>query len=71
MLAAFLPQIIDMLTPGGQEPAGGLTGQGMPDIGSILGGLTGGASGSGTGGQAGLDDLLGGLGGILGGNKGS
>jgi uncharacterized protein YidB (DUF937 family) len=71
MLAAFLPQIIDMLTPGGQEPAGGLTGQGMPDIGSILGGLTGGASGSGAGGQAGLEDLLGGLGGILGGSKGS
>ena len=77
MLAAFLPQIIDMLTPNGQEPAGGLTGQGMPDIGSILGGLAGGgaagggAAGGGTSGQAGLDDLLGGLGGILGGNKGS
>ncbi len=28
MLAAFLPQIIDMLTPDGKEPAGGLTGQG-------------------------------------------
>ena len=31
------PQIIDMLTPDGQEPAGGLTGQGMPDLGGLLG----------------------------------
>jgi len=72
MLAAFLPQIINMLTPNGQKPAGGLNGQGMPDIGAILGGLTGGAAAGGSGGtgQGGLDDLLGGLGGMLGGNKG-
>ena len=71
MLAAFLPQIINMLTPNGSEPAGGLTGQGMPDIGGLLGGLTGGAGGAGgTAGAGGLDDLLGGLGGLLGGTKG-
>jgi uncharacterized protein YidB (DUF937 family) len=56
MLAAFLPQMIDMLTPDGTAPAGGLNG--MPDLGSILGGALGGAGGAG-----GLDDLLGGLGG--------
>lgn len=70
LLAAFLPQIIDMLTPGGKEPTGGLTGQGMPDLGGLLGGLAGGTGGaSGAGGQPDLDDLLGGLGGMLGGNK--
>ena len=53
MLAAFLPQIIDMLTPNGQEPAGGLTGQGMPDLGGLLGGLAGGAPGRRRRGQAG------------------
>jgi uncharacterized protein YidB (DUF937 family) len=70
LLAAFLPQIINMLTPQGQVPEGGLnqpTG-GSPDLGGLLGGLMG-ASG-GAGGAAGLDDLLGGLGGMLGGNKG-
>jgi uncharacterized protein YidB (DUF937 family) len=71
LLAAFLPQIIDMLTPDGKEPSGGLTGQGMPDLGGLLGGLAGGAGGtSAAGGQPGLDDLLGGLGGMLGGDKG-
>ena len=70
LLAAFLPQIIDMLTPDGKEPAGGLTGQGMPDLGGLLGGLTGGTAGGAGGGQPDLDDLLGGLGGMLGGNKG-
>ncbi len=30
MLAAFLPQIVDMLTPDGQTPAGGLTGRACP-----------------------------------------
>jgi uncharacterized protein YidB (DUF937 family) len=59
LLAAFLPQIIDMLTPNGQEPAGGLTGQGMPDIGGLLGGILG-ASG-GTTGAGGIEDVLGGL----------
>jgi uncharacterized protein YidB (DUF937 family) len=77
MLAAFLPQIIDMLTPDGNVPAGGLggAGGGMPDLGGLLGGLMGGAGGAGAAGAggaaggAGLDDLLGGLGGMLGGSK--
>ena len=73
MLAMFLPQIIDMLTPNGSAPASGLDsagGQGgMPDLGGLLGGLLGGAAGagsmgtSGAAGSAGLDDLLRGLGG--------
>jgi uncharacterized protein YidB (DUF937 family) len=80
MLAAFLPQIIDMLTPDGSVPAGGLNDAaasgGMPDLGGMLGGLLGGAGAagaSGAAGGAGLDDLLGGLGGLLGGSgsKGS
>jgi uncharacterized protein YidB (DUF937 family) len=44
MLAAFLPQIIDMLTPDGNVPEGGLgkAAQGqIPDIGGMLGGLGG------------------------------
>ena len=43
MLAAFLPQIIDMLTPDGSTPAGGLNGAAgsMPDLGGLLGGLGG------------------------------
>lgn len=74
MLAAFLPQIIDMLTPDGDVPAGGLGGAGgsMPDLGGMLGGMLGGAGTGGAGGTAGgagLDDLLGGLGGMLGGSK--
>jgi uncharacterized protein YidB (DUF937 family) len=77
MLAAFLPQIIDMLTPDGNVPAGGLGGAAgsMPDLGGMLGGLLGGAGGAGAtsaggaAGGAGLDDLLGGLGGMLGGSK--
>ena len=67
MLAAFLPQIIDMLTPDGSTPAGGLNdaaGGSMPDLGGLLGGLLG---GSGGGGQAGMPDLGGLLGGVLGG----
>lgn len=40
MLAAFLPQIIDMLTPDGTTPAGGLESS-MPDLGGVLGGLGG------------------------------
>jgi uncharacterized protein YidB (DUF937 family) len=66
LLAAFLPQIINMLTPKGKVPSGGLNQGGMPDIGGLLGGLTSGDGGSG---GAGLDDLLGGLGGMLGGSK--
>ena len=76
LLAAFLPQIINMLTPQGNVPSGGLNQaaqQQMPDLGSLLGGLMG-AAGAGSAGQAsgqgGLDDLLGGLSGMLGDNKG-
>lgn len=72
LLAAFLPQIINMLTPQGKVPEGGLNGAAegqMPDLGGLLGGLMG-SAGGGAGGTAGLDDLLGGLGGMLGGNKG-
>jgi uncharacterized protein YidB (DUF937 family) len=76
LLAAFLPQIINMLTPKGQVPDGGLNQaaqQQMPDIGGMLGGLLGGAGGASgqAGGAAGLDDLLGGLGGLMGGGKSS
>jgi uncharacterized protein YidB (DUF937 family) len=62
MLAAFLPQIVNMLTPNGSVPSGGLNGAagGMPDLGGLLGGLTGG-SGSGS------SDLSNVLGGLLGG----
>lgn len=69
MLAMFLPQIIDMLTPDGQAPAGGLDSQvgGAGGLGGLLGGLLGGGGGAGAGG---LDDLLGGLGGMLGGDRG-
>ncbi len=66
MLAAFLPQIIDMLTPDGTVPAGGLNqaASAMPaDIGGMLGGLLGGAGG------AGGTDLGGMLGDLLGGDK--
>ena len=67
MLAAFLPQIIDMLTPNGTVPAGGLNGAaaGAPgDIGGMLGGLLDGADG------ADGADLGGMLGGLLGGSGG-
>lgn len=71
MLAMFLPQIIDMLTPNGTTPAGGVGGAAGGDLGGLLGGLLGGQTGAGgTSGTAGLDDLLGGLGGMLGGDKG-
>ena len=74
LLAAFLPQIINMLTPKGEVPDGGLNQaaqQQIPDIGGLLGGLLGGAAGgTGPGGNAGLDDLLSGLGGAGGGDKG-
>jgi uncharacterized protein YidB (DUF937 family) len=44
MLAAFLPQIVDLLTPDGTVPSGGLNGAAgsLPDLGGILGGLLGG-----------------------------
>jgi len=44
MLAAFLPQIIDLLTPDGTVPSGGLdkAAGSLPDLGGILGGLLGG-----------------------------
>ena len=66
LLAMFLPQIINALTPKGQVPSGGLngaTGGGLGDLGGILGGLLGGGTGSGS------PDLGGVLGGILGGDK--
>lgn len=56
MLAAFLPQIVDMLTPDGAVPDGGL--------GGVLGGVLGGD------GAPDLGGLLGGLGGMLGGPRG-
>lgn len=44
MLAAFLPQIIDLLTPDGTVPSGGLdkASGSLPDLGGLLGGLLGG-----------------------------
>src|SRR5688572_24132052 len=74
LLAMFLPQIIDMLTPDGSTPSGGLDGAagqgGLPDLGGLLGGLLGGSAGAGSTGSTGtgtgaadLDDLLKGLGG--------
>jgi uncharacterized protein YidB (DUF937 family) len=68
LLAAALPAIINVLTPKGQVPEGGLNNavqQQGDDIGSLLGGLLG---GGGSGGSGGMGDVLGGL---LGGNKGS
>ena len=66
LLAAFLPQIVDMLTPDGQVPDGGLDGAlggGLGDLGGLLGGL-GGLGGGGTsdsgGGVPDIGDLLGG-----------
>lgn len=59
MLAAFLPQIVNMLTPDGRVPSGGLNGAAgaLPDLGGLLGGLAGG-SGSGS---PDVGDVLGGL----------
>jgi uncharacterized protein YidB (DUF937 family) len=71
LLAAFLPQLINMLTPNGRVPDGGLNDSlgsgGLGDLGGLLGGLMGGAGGAGTGS---LDDLLSGLGGAPGDDKG-
>jgi uncharacterized protein YidB (DUF937 family) len=67
LLAAFLPQIINMLTPNGQVPSGGLNQaaqENMPDLGGLLGGMAGGSGSSGSGG---LGDILGGMTGMLGG----
>ncbi len=53
LLAGFLPQIVNMLTPNGIVPSGGLNqGAGTPDLGSLLNGL---------GGSGGLEDVLGGI----------
>jgi uncharacterized protein YidB (DUF937 family) len=62
MLAAFLPQIVNMLTPSGSVPSGGLNGAAgsMPDLGGLLGGLTGGTG-------SGSSDIGNVLGGLLGG----
>jgi uncharacterized protein YidB (DUF937 family) len=71
LLAMFLPQIIDMLTPNGQVPSGGLngaTGGGLGDLGGLLGGILGGGT-TGAMGAGGSPDLGGLLGGILGGTK--
>ena len=71
LLAAFLPQLINMLTPNGQTPAGGLDhaagSGGLDDLGGLLGGLMGGGAQSG---GAGLEDLLKGLGGSSGDDAG-
>ena len=64
LLAAFLPQLINMLTPNGETPAGGLNGAlggGLGDLGGLLGGLMGGMSTGGASGTGSLDDILGGL----------
>jgi uncharacterized protein YidB (DUF937 family) len=53
LLAAFLPMLINALTPSGKAPAPG-TAANQPDIGGMLGGLLG---------QGGLGSILGGLGG--------
>jgi uncharacterized protein YidB (DUF937 family) len=50
MLASFLPQLVNMLTPNGQTPAGGLNGAlgGLADLGGLLnniGGMFGGKQG--------------------------
>jgi uncharacterized protein YidB (DUF937 family) len=48
LLAAFLPQIVNMLTPNGSVPSGGLNGAAgsLPDLGGLLGGLGGMLGGS-------------------------
>lgn len=71
MLAAFLPQIVDMLTPNGQVPSGGLGGAigGLEGLGSLLTGLGAGGS-TGTGGTSEVGAVLGELGGLLGGKEG-
>jgi len=70
LLAAFLPTIVDLLTPHGSAPAGGVNqaaANAGPDLGGLLGGVLGGLGGAGGGGQGGTPDLGGLLGGLLGG----
>ena len=50
LLAAFLPMIIDHLTPDGKVPEGGAT-PGQGDIGDLLGGILGGGLGGILGGR--------------------
>ena len=50
LLAAFLPMIIDHLTPDGQVPAGGAAPD-QTDIGDLLGGILGGGLGGVLGGR--------------------
>lgn len=72
LLAAFLPQIVDMLTPDGKAPAGGVNeaaAKSGPDLGGLLGGLLGGTGGAAGGAAGGLPDLGGLLGGMLGGEQ--
>lgn len=76
LLAAFLPQLINMLTPEGKTPAGGLNealgSGGLGDLGGLLGGLMGGLNtgGATAGGTGSLEDILGGLMGQSGTNEG-
>ena len=70
LLAAFLPTIVNMLTPKGEAPAGGVNeaaANAGPDLGGLLGGILGGGAG-GTG-SGGMPDIGGMLGGILGGQQ--
>jgi len=74
LLAAFLPTIVNMLTPHGTTPAGGVNqaaANAGPDLGGLLGGILGGLGGAsgGAGGQGGMPDLGGLLGGMLGGGS--
>ena len=74
LLAAFLPTIVNMLTPHGTTPAGGVNqaaANSGPDLGGLLGGILGGLGGAsgGAGGQGGMPDLGGLLGGMLGGGQ--
>jgi uncharacterized protein YidB (DUF937 family) len=72
LLAAFLPQIVDMLTPDGKAPAGGVNeaaAKSGPDLGGLLGGMLGGGAGGAGGAAGGLPDLGGLLGGMLGGEQ--
>lgn len=67
MLAMFLPQIVNMLTPDGNVPSGGMNqAAGQMDVGSLIGSLLGQAGGGGSGG---LGGILGGLGGMLGSDR--
>ncbi|HET9345166.1 MAG TPA: YidB family protein [Candidatus Limnocylindrales bacterium] len=71
LLAAFLPTIVNMLTPKGEAPAGGVNeaaANAGPDLGGLLGGILGGGAG-GAGGAGGMPDIGGMLGGLLGGQQ--